>query len=460
MSSPAAAAVEHRPPGTASLKRALGLRDLVLYGLIVIQPVAPMGIFGVLSTRGHGHVTTTILLAMVAMLLTAVSYGRMARVYPSAGSAFTYVGQELHPVVGYVTGWSMVMDYMLNPMICILWCSKGCMEFAPHVPYAVWAVGFFALFTGLNLRGVQASAKFNTLLAVVMGIVIVAFLGLAVRWVINHVTGGSDYFLKPLYDREHWQTKSILNATSVAVLTYIGFDGISTLSEEVENPRRNILLATVLTCLAIGILAAAEVYAAQLVWPASEPFPNQDTAFIHVAGRVAPFMFTVLGLTLIVANTGSGTGALLGAARLLYGMGRTGALPKGFFGYIDPVRQVPRNNVLLVGGLAIVGAFVLELSGGYDFGTQLLNFGALIAFAGVNLATFVHYFLRKKEYTFANSVLPLGGFVVCVLLWFNLSMKALIVGAVWMAVGIAFGAWKTRGFRDEIVAFEPPPESA
>src|SRR5437762_10934766 len=147
-----------------SLKRSLTLSDLILYGIVVIQPVAPMSSFGVLSNRGRGHVVTTILIAMVAMLLTAMSYGRMARVYPSAGSAFTYVGKEIHPALGYVTGWSMVMDYILNPMICIVWCSKGAMEFVPQVPYAVWAVAFFALFTGLNLRGVKASARFNAVL--------------------------------------------------------------------------------------------------------------------------------------------------------------------------------------------------------------------------------------------------------------------------------------------------------
>src|SRR5690348_14416305 len=140
------------------LRRSLTLWDLILYGVIVIQPVAPMSVFGVLSERGHGHVVTTILLAMVAMFFTAISYGRMARAYPSAGSAFTYVGQEINPALGYVTGWSMVMDYMLNPMICIIWCSKAAMSFAPGVPYIVWALFFFALFTGLNLRGIKTSA--------------------------------------------------------------------------------------------------------------------------------------------------------------------------------------------------------------------------------------------------------------------------------------------------------------
>src|SRR5688572_25003553 len=139
------------------LRRTLTLWDLVFYGIVLIQPVAPMGIFGVVSTEARGHVVTTILIGMGAMLLTALSYGRMARAYPSAGSAFTYVGQELHPGLGYVTGWSMVMDYVLNPMICTILCSKLAMNYLPAIPYVVWVTFFALLFTGLNLRGVKAS---------------------------------------------------------------------------------------------------------------------------------------------------------------------------------------------------------------------------------------------------------------------------------------------------------------
>jgi hypothetical protein len=153
------------------LRRTLTLWDLILYGVIVIQPVAPMSVFGVLSDRGRGHVVTTILIAMVAMLFTAFSYGRMARAYPSAGSAFTYVGQEINPALGFVTGWSMVMDYMLNPMICIIWCSQQAHVFAPGIPYWGWAIFFGAVFTFLNIQGIKTSARVNTLLAAGMGAV-------------------------------------------------------------------------------------------------------------------------------------------------------------------------------------------------------------------------------------------------------------------------------------------------
>src|SRR5690349_6900706 len=278
----------------ARLRRALTLWDLILYGVIVIQPTAPMSVFGVLSDRGRGHVVTTILLAMVAMFFTAISYGRMARAYPSAGSAFTYVGQEINPALGYITGWSMVMDYMLNTLICIVWISQQAHVFAPAVPYWTWAIVFALLFTWLNLQGVRTSARMNAGLASGMRVLIAIFFVSAARYIVGHPHDGWEFFTRPFFDPATFAPGAVLGGPSIAVLTYIGLDGISTLSEEAENPRRNILLATVLTCVVIGFLSALEVYVAQLVWPASQPFPDVDTAFVHVAGRAAGAWFFVV----------------------------------------------------------------------------------------------------------------------------------------------------------------------
>src|ERR1700735_4524119 len=163
-----------KPPANGPrLRRSLTLWALILYGIIGIQPGAPMSVFGVLSDRGHGHVVTTILIAMVAMLFTAISYGRMARAYPSAGSAFTYVGQEINPSIGYVTGWSMVMDYMLNPLICTIWCAQQAHEFAPGIAVWGWKIIFAAVFTLLNLRGIKTSARVNAGMAAGMSVVII-----------------------------------------------------------------------------------------------------------------------------------------------------------------------------------------------------------------------------------------------------------------------------------------------
>jgi putrescine importer len=188
------------PKNSPGLRRSLTLWDLILYGVIVIQPVAPMSVFGVLSNRARGHVVTTILIAMIAMLFTAISYGRMARVYPSAGSAFTYVGREINPALGYVTGWSMVMDYLLNPMICIIWISQQAHVFAPGVSYGVWAVIFAVIFTALNIQGIKTSARVNTALAAGMGVVIAVFFVAAARYIFGHAHDTSGFFTRPFYD--------------------------------------------------------------------------------------------------------------------------------------------------------------------------------------------------------------------------------------------------------------------
>ena len=466
------------------LRRTLTLWDLILYGVIVIQPVAPMSVFGVLSDRGRGHVVTAVLIAMVAMLFTAISYGRMARAYPSAGSAFTYVAQEINPAMGYVTGWSMVMDYMLNPLICTVWCAGQASQFAPGVAPWIWKIFFVIVFTLLNLRGIKTSARINTGMAIAMGMVVVAIFVAAARYIFG-APHDPLYYSRPFYDPQTFSFGGLFGCTSIAVLTYIGFDGISTLSEEADNPRRNILLATVLTCLVIGILSAVEVYVAQLIWPASQPFPDVNTAYSYVAGRAWKPLFPIVGLTLLLANFGSGLGAQIGAARLLYGMGRSNALPKSFFGAIDPKHRVPRNNVILVGVVALVGAFVLEMVAGYKtyslgtaglswttfvkimnggeaygLGAEMLNFGALIAFVGVNLAALLRYYYRDPQKKLGNFLSPALGFLICLLLWLNLSRPAKIAGVIWMAAGIAFGAWKTRGFRSDLVDFEMPPEEA
>jgi putrescine importer len=444
------------PASVPKLRRALRLRDLILYGIVVIQPTAPMPVYGVASEKAHGHVVTAVLIAMFAMLFTAIAYGRMARAYPSAGSAFTYVGQEIHPALGYVTGWGMVMDYLLNPLICTIFCAQLAQNVAPNVSYYVFAIFFAALFTGLNLFGINTSAKINETLAIAMGAVIAIFFVVAARYVFGHPHADAGFFWHPFYNPQTFALKSVFGGTSLAVLTYIGFDGISTLSEEAKNPTRDILLATVLVCLIIGLLAACEVYAGQLIWPTSRPFPDVTTAFVHVAGLAGgTWLLQLVNGTLLVATIGSGIGSQLGAARLLYAMGRSNAVPKSFFGVLDPVRQIPRNNVLLTGALALIGAFIID----FERGAELLNFGALIAFMGVNAASLVRYYIRAQKRGLGDLLPPICGFSICFLLWWNLSRSAKTAGTIWMVLGLAYGAWRTRGFRGNLISFDLPEES-
>lgn len=438
---------ENQTSSVPSLKRALRLPALVLYGIILIQPTAPMPLFGAATNIAHGHVVTTILIGMVAMLLTAISYGRMANAYPSAGSAYTYVSREIHPSLGYFIGWGMIFDYVMNPIICVIWASKASMNFIPEIPFAAYAVFYAILFTVMNLRGIESSARTNTIIATGLGVVILLFVGAAVRYLWLQPPDGLSGWTKPFYDPQTFSFSAVSAGASLAVLTYIGFDGISTLSEEVVNPRRNILRASVLVCLITGVLASIQVYLAQLVWPGTT-FPDQDTAFCFVAGKAGgQWLFFSVNIALLIATIGSGSGAHLGAGRLLYGMGRDNAIPKKFFGVVSARTQVPSNNIILVGAFVLAGAFLLT----YTLGAQLLNFGALIAFMGVNASTFVRYFLRSDHKRFWPFILPLLGFVVCLYLWLSLDIKAKIVGLCWLSTGVLYGAWRTSWFRKPLV---------
>jgi amino acid transporter len=442
MASSTTTAGESKP----GLARVLGLWSLVFYGIVLIQPTAPMSPFGVVSRLAQGHVVTTLLVGMVAMLFTAIAYGKMAAVYPSAGSAYAYVGHELHPALGYVTGWSMLFDYVMNPIICVIICSKLAGNYLPQVPYAVWAVFFAVTFTGLNLRGVKASARTNAILAIGLGLVLLWFIVVAARYLLGQALDAAA-LTRPFYDPASFSWGRVSSGTALAVLTYIGFDGISTLSEEVENPRRNVLLATVIVCLFTGVFGALQVYLAQLVWPDWTNYPNVETAFVYVAGRAGgPVLFAILNFALLVANFGSGSGAQLGAGRLLYGMGRDGAIPRGFFGAVSPKTHIPRNNIVLVGAVALAGAFALS----YELGAELLNFGAFIAFMGVNVSWLVRYYVRGADRRLLNLVPPVLGFLICLYLWLSLRTPTKIVGFTWLVSGVAYGAWKTQGFRKPI----------
>jgi amino acid transporter len=397
-----------------------------------------MPIFGVVSQVARGHVVTTILIAMIAMLLTAVSYGRMARVYPSAGSAYTYVREEFGNLAGYLTGWGILLDYLLNPLICTIWCSKAAANIFP-IPYVIWVAFFALLFTLLNLRGVETSATINRWLAIAMSVVVVYMLVRMALYLMSLSPLQSGYLTKPFYDPATFSISAVFTGTSIAALTYIGFDSISTLSEEVVNPERNIIRATILVCVGTGLFSAIEVYAGQLVWPDFGHYPDVDTAYSFVAGRAGgPLLFHLVNGTMLVASIGSGMGSQLGAARLLYGMGRDKALPARFFAHLDEKTKIPSYNVLLSGAVALAGA----LSISYQLGAELLNFGAFLAFTGVNLATFMYYFVRGKNRNWTYLVFPLAGSAVCLYIWSSLRWPALIVGFVWLTIGSALAYFR------------------
>jgi len=449
------------PAGIPRLRRTLTLWDLIFYGIVLIQPIAPVPLYGIAQKLSDGHFVTIILIVLFGMLITAVSYGRMGALYPTAGSAYTYVGKGLNPHLGFLAGWAMILDYLLQPLINTVWISTALHErYVQQVPFAVWALLIAGIMTVLNLIGVKASANANKVLLGIMSVVVVAFVALALKYLYGGQGWAGLFSLQPLYDPKTFDAHKILKASSFAALTYIGFDGVTTLAEDVENPKRNVLLAVVLTCIFAGACSGVEAYLGARVWPDWHSFPNFETAFMDICSRVGgKVLFHGMGAILIVAAFGSGLTGTLGAARLLFGMGRDNVLPKKFFGQLKRGTSTPANNILLIGGMAFVGAIVLyHIGNAYEHAAELLNFGAFLAFMGVNFACFWQFSVRVRagyrRRLLADALLPLIGFVVCSYFWWNLNALAKTVGGIWFAVGILYVGYKTNWFRSAPVMID------
>ena len=429
------------------LRRVLKLRDLIFYGIVIITPIAPVPIYGVAQELSRGHILLCILLAGVAMMLTAFSYGRMASLYPSAGSAYVYVGQGLNSHLGFIAGWAMTLDYVVLPIVAIIQAALAMGRLAPWLPYPVWVALFVVLITALNLRGIRATARANIALLIGMFVVIGVFLWAAVRYLF-HIQGLHGLIsIEPFYHSTTFDFRSVATATSFAALTYIGFDGVTTLAEDVENPRRNVLLATVSVCLFTTIFSCILVYLAQLIWPDYRTFPSFETAFMDVTRRVggAP-LFRGMGVVVILSSLGGCLAGQVAAARVLFAMGRDDVLPRKVFGYLDPVTGNPTLNIVLVALVALGGSLLLSL----EHAGELLNFGAFLAFMGVNLGAFRQYYvLQRKERRrlLADAMVPFFGFLFCLGIWLSLPLLTKLIGGAWLLTGIIYDGVKTKGFR-------------
>ena len=435
-------------------KKLLTLTDLVFFGIVLIQPIAPVPLYGVAQKLSGGYLTTIILFAMFAMMITAVSYGRMAALFPSAGSAYTYVGKGINPHLGFLAGWAMFLDYLLLPLINCVWIAAAMHNvYAPKVPFAVWAAIVAAVITLLNLQGIRSSARQNQILLFGMFIVIGFFIVLALRYLFHAQGWGGIFSTQPFYDPATFNMRQVLGATSFAALTYIGFDGVTTLTEDAENPKRNILLATVIVCVFTGLFGGFEVYLAQRVWPEWQTFKSLETAFLDVCGRVGgPALFNAMGVVVIVAAFGSGLGGGLGAAKLLFGMGRDNVLPRTFFGHVKAGTSTPTYNILLIGLLSFGGAVLLNFNGSaYQQAGELLNFGAFLSFMGVNAAAFYQFGILQRggpRRILIDIVLPAIGFIFCTVIWWNLNPLAKTLGGIWFVIGAVYLASKTKFFRE------------
>ncbi len=432
------------------LDRALGLWSVVLFGLAYMTPMIVFGTFGALATASQGTTAMAYLVAAAAIMLTAISYGVMARVYPVAGSAYTYARRSINSSVGFLVGWAVLLDYFFLPMVIWLIGAAYLAAAFPAVPTWVWIIGFITVTTLVNVVGIAFANRVNLILMLVQFAVLVAFLVLAARYVIALNGPGGLVSVTPFFKTGVPFSASVAGA-AIAAYSFLGFDAVSTLTEETRDARRTMPKAILLIALAGGLIFIASAYLTQLAHPGAD-FASVDAAASEIARAIGGDLFVTIFLaTLVVAQFTSGLAAQASVGRLLYAMGRDTVLPASFFGNLHPKWHTPILNLILVG---VVGLAALTMD--VTTSTSFINFGAFLAFTAVNVSVIALYLRRDRQ------VRPLGVLIglvvpalaaVCdlFLLW-NLDENAKVLGLVWLAVGTVYLAYLTRFFQSA------PPE--
>ncbi|MCL9641956.1 APC family permease [Rahnella bonaserana] len=431
------------------LRKTLTLVQVVMMGLAYLQPMTIFDTFGIVSGLTDGHVATAYIFALIAVLFTAVSYGKLVQRFPSAGSAYTYAQKAISPHVGFMVGWSSLLDYLFMPMINILLAKIYLEAIFPGVPSWIFVVALVGMMTAFNLRGIKVVANLNSIIVVVQVAIMVVFLGLLVRGVYMGEGMGTLATTKPFFSENAHVVPMITGAT-ILCFSFLGFDGISSLSEETPNAGKVIPKAIFLTALIGGIIFVVVSYFLQLYFPDISRFKDPDASqpeiMLYVAGK---FFQSVILCFSCVTVLASGMAAHAGVSRLLYVMGRDGVFPEKLFGYVHPKWRTPTFNVLLVGVVAM-SAITFDLV----TATALINFGALVAFTFVNLSVISQFYIREKRNRTLKDhinylILPVIGALTVGALWLNLEASSMTLGLVWAAIGLGYLAFITNAFRKQ-----------
>lgn len=431
------------------LRKTLTLVQVVMMGLAYLQPMTIFDTFGIVSGLTDGHVATAYIFALIAVLFTAVSYGKLVKRFPSAGSAYTYAQKSISPHVGFMVGWSSLLDYLFMPMINILLAKIYLEAIFPGVPSWIFVTALVAMMTAFNLRGIKVVANLNSIIVVVQVAIMVVFMGLLIHGVYMGEGAGTLASTKPFFSENAHVVPMITGAT-ILCFSFLGFDGISSLSEETPNAGKVIPKAIFLTALIGGIIFVVVSYFLQLYFPDISRFHDPDASqpeiMLYVAGK---FFQSVILCFSCVTVLASGMAAHAGVSRLLYVMGRDGVFPEKLFGYVHPKWRTPTFNVMLVGVVAM-SAVTFDLV----TATALINFGALVAFTFVNLSVISQFYIREqKNKTFKDHlhylVLPVIGALTVGALWLNLEASSMTLGLVWGAIGLGYLAFITNFFREK-----------
>lgn len=440
--SPAPGPLVSEPEET--LRRALGLPSLILFGLVYIVPLTVFTTYGIVTETTGGRLPVAYLVTLLAMGFTALSYARMAAAYPVAGSAYTYTQKSFGAPLGFLTGWSLLLDYLFLPMLNYLVIGIYLEAAFPALPAWVFVVVGIGIVTVLNVIGIVSVARANFVIIAVQTVFIATFLVLAV----GALSGKATVDLAAPFRGDGSVTGlgAVFAGAAILCLSFLGFDAVSTLSEEAKHPTRDVPRAIISVTLSAGLIFIALAFLSQLVFP-SNAFTDVDSGALDVMRTAGgAFLGSFFTAAYVAGALGSALTSQASVARILYAMGRDGILPRSFFGYVSPRFATPIYAILLVSAVSLL-AVVIDLA----TLASIVSFGALVAFSAVNLSVLKHYFidlgLRRGADLSRHLLLPLIGFILTVWLWTSLSRLTLVVGVCWLGIGVLWLLAVTRGFR-------------
>ncbi|MCO7174872.1 APC family permease [Sporolactobacillus kofuensis] len=419
------------------LNRALSFGDLLIYGLIFMVPIAPFGIYGQIAIGSHGMVALAYAIGMIGMLFTALSYSKMSSAIPIAGSVYSYAQRGINDNVGFIAGWLILLDYIFIPALLYLVSAVALADIVPQIPVLVWLIIFIGFNTVINIRGIAFTAKTNKIILILEFIVLTIFLFAGITAIVEHVNGAT-FTIKPLYNSSQFSLPTVMGAVSIAVLSFLGFDAISTLSEESKGGRKAVGRATIFSLIIVGVLFIIQTWVAALVFPNYNAFKNPDTAFYQVAGIAGGNWLKVMTIVATAVSWGIADALVAQTAisRILYSMARDRKLPH-ILAKVHPKYKTPYISTLLVAIVSLVVTTIFSSQIGKL--ASVVNFGALTSFLILHLAV-MNFYLRKKKSKqyFRYLVMPLIGFLIIGFVWWNLDSLAKTLGFSWLAIGIIY----------------------
>ena len=433
-----------------TLKRTMKLHHLVIFGVAFLTPMIAYTIYGVIATASHGVESGSICFAVIAMLFTALSYGHMAKAFPAAGSTYTYTRKAINAKLGVVAGWIVLLGYVFFPMAIWLIGASYFSAAVPAVPSWVWLIAFIVVTSLINIVGVEVGSKINFIMVSIQVVIIVAFLIFTIKAITEGMGEGTLASFSPFYNPDIDFSYTVAGAAA-ACYCFLGFDALTTFTEDTIDPTKNIPRSIILTLLVCGAIFLVVTYFTHLVHPSFD-YPNPDNAAYDIAKQVAPSVFGgIFLLGTIAGQFAAGLSAQASGARLLYAMGRDGVLPKKFFGNLNHKTQTPVNAIILTGVVALFAVF-LDVTKA----TAYINFGGFVAFFFVNISVIVYYFIKQKQRSvkgfFLYLVFPILGALLCLYLLIHLDKIAIILGCAWTVAGIIYLLVLTKGLKEE------PPE--